>query len=138
MSTGIEDWIEEDYESYTEEDAEGSEIESDSEDKSSDHDLDSTPDSPYTMRTKNWRSLPNRAERILSVLEFMKQQQVDLPLLLWSISWNDPVLNSNTMVHWERTALLASRELPRILRSWYNPPKAHGSGKKTCAGRAAI
>jgi hypothetical protein len=106
-------------------------------------DLESQPSEPSSLqrqrhpsfhRTENIRRLLDNhslAERIQSVLDFMKSVDINLPILLWAISWNIPELVSDLKVSAERTALMLSDELPGILAHWCRPPRKHNSGIRT-------
>jgi hypothetical protein len=48
----------------------------------------------------------------------MKSVNLNLPLLLWAISWNVPELVSDPRVAAETTALMVSEELPGLLAHW--------------------
>jgi hypothetical protein len=45
----------------------------------------------------------------------MDRLHLNLPLLLWAISWNVPSLTANNRIRFARTALMVSDELPAIL-----------------------
>ncbi|KAI0670268.1 hypothetical protein C8Q78DRAFT_1090586 [Trametes maxima] len=68
----------------------------------------------------------------------MRSLRLDLPLLLWSMSYNVPELVEDQLVKFERTALLSSSELPSLLRAWHKPPRSHGRGIKSKGGSRAI
>jgi hypothetical protein len=63
----------------------------------------------------------------------MRSVDINLPILLWAISWNVPELVSDPKVSAERTALMLSNELPGILAHWCHPPQKHGLGIRTKA-----
>jgi len=90
---------------------------------------------PHRQRTHSWKSFLEQndllVDRVLRVLEFMNSQQIDLPLLLWAISWTVPELRSNPTVVYARTTLMVSIELPTILSHWHKPPRLHNSGFRT-------
>ena len=65
----------------------------------------------------------------------MKTQDINLPILLWAISWNVPELISDPDVSAERTALMVSTELPQILACWHTPPRRHNTGIRTKGAR---
>ena len=101
---------------------------------------DSLPRShPFILRTQNlFEFLTNNGllvDRVRKVLAYMKTQDVNLPILLWAISWNVPELASDPGVSAERTALLISTELPQILACWRKPPRKHNSGIRTKGAR---
>ena len=91
---------------------------------------------PFLYRNENIRqSFDNQSlsERVRQVLDFMKSVNINLPILLWAISWNIPELISDPKVSAERTALMLSDELPRILAHWRQPPRKHNTGIRTRA-----
>jgi|ERR1700722_15101014 len=98
--------------------------------------------SPHQYRTRNYRRFLEEngllVDRILLVLEYMNSIQVDLPILLWAISWNVQELVENPVVQFMRTALMVSDELPEILANWHKPPRAHGAGTRTKAALEAM
>jgi hypothetical protein len=66
---------------------------------------------PFLYRNENIRqSFDNQSlsERVHLVLDFMKSVNINLPILLWAISWNVPELISDAKVSAERTALMVS------------------------------
>jgi hypothetical protein len=111
----------------TEEDSVLSDSDATSENSSQDStEENSAPDSPYTRRTGRWLHEPDIVARILRVLEKMKLEHVDLPILLWAILYNYEELDQNSSVVFERTSLLCSKELPEILGRIYERPNRHG------------
>lgn len=91
---------------------------------------------PYTLCTERIRrSSDNQsiAERVRLVLAYMKSLDINLPVLLWAISWNIPELVSDLNVAAERTALMVSDELLGILSHWRRPPRKHNKGIRTKA-----
>jgi hypothetical protein len=78
--------------------------------------------------------------RVLDILTYMESLQFDLPILLWALSWNDayPGLVSNNKARFARTGLTTSELLPKILRLWHHPPRAHNRGVRTEAARQAM
>ncbi len=97
---------------------------------------------PHQDRTKEFRAFHEArgdlSETVVEVLEFMKARQIDLPLLLWSVSWNVPSLVSNAVVKYARTALMHSAELPGLIRTWYRPPRTHERGQRTEAAHEPL
>jgi hypothetical protein len=63
----------------------------------------------------------------------MSSVNINLPILLWAISWNIPELVSDLKVSAERMALMVSNELLWILAHWWCPPWKHNSGIHTKA-----
>ena len=78
------------------------------------------------------------SECVLQVLDLMDILHLNLPLFLWAISWNVPKLTFNNCVHFARTVLMVSDELPGILAHWHRPPCSHGQGICTKATRKAL
>jgi hypothetical protein len=68
----------------------------------------------------------------------MDKLHLNLPLLLWAISWNVPELTSHNRVCFARMALMVSDELPGILAHWHRTPCSHGQGIWTKAVRKAL
>jgi hypothetical protein len=83
---------------------------------------------------------PEVCQRVLSVLEYMESLQLNLPILLWVLCWNDayPELVSNNKARFARTGLTTSELLPEILKIWHQPPRTHGRGVRTEAARQAM
>jgi hypothetical protein len=79
------------------------------------------------------QSLASLAARVRLVLDFMRSVNINLPILLWAISWNVPELVSDSNVSAERRALMVSKELPGILSHWRRPPRKHNAGIRTRA-----
>ena len=92
---------------------------------------------PHRQRTRNWREFLEShgllVNRILLVIAHMESLQIDLPILLWAISWNVPELTSNPHIRFARTSLMVSEELPVILSRWHKPPRTHSTGIRTHA-----
>jgi hypothetical protein len=91
--------------------------------------------------SKFWRVLNVYGDilrRIHSVLDHMHQLSINLPILLWAISWNMERLINDDKIRWARTTLMVSDELPAILRNWWRPPRSHGKGIRTRAGSIAV
>ena len=76
---------------------------------------------------------PEVCRRVLNVLEYMESLQLNLPILLWALCWNEayPDLVSNNKARFARTGLTTSELLPGILRLWHHPPRAHNRGIRT-------
>ncbi|TCD71585.1 hypothetical protein EIP91_007332 [Steccherinum ochraceum] len=100
----------------------------------------SSESNPYRNSTRKYRQYRPHTipSRVLEVMRFMKRKKIDLPILLWAISWNVPSLVHHTAVKYERTKLMVSRELPEILATWYRPPRRHTKGIRTVAARHAM
>ena len=105
----------------------------------------STRTSPYQQRSRNLRRFLEDSgllvERVLSVLHFMRANDIDLATLLWAlwaVSWNVDELNQDTLVSFERTSLMLSDDLPQILDNWFRPSRSHSAGTCTQAGRRTM
>jgi hypothetical protein len=83
---------------------------------------------------------PGVCRRVLDVLEYIKSLQLNLPILLWALCWNEayPDLISNNKARYARTGLTTSELLPGILKLWHHPPRAHNCGVRTEAARQAM
>jgi hypothetical protein len=64
--------------------------------------------------------------------------RINLPILLWAISWNVEDLILDPYVKFNRTALMLSEELPTILSHWFKPPRSHNQGIRTKAAQAIL
>lgn len=73
----------------------------------------------------------------METLTFMKNQKLDLALLLWNLT-NLSELVDNSVASFELTALLVSDELSSILESLHLRPRKHNQGIKRSAGRETI
>lgn len=96
---------------------------------------------PFLQRNENIRQSfdnPSLSEHVCLVLDFIKTVNINLPILLWAISWNIPDLVSDPKVSAERTALMVSDELSGILAHWWHPPWKHNSGIRTKAAYDTI
>lgn len=98
--------------------------------------------SPYQQRTKNYRAYHQEhgtlCEAIRSVLGCMRSNHIDLPLLLWGLSYNVPELVTDELSKYERIALLSSDELPGFLKIWSKPPRTHGLGTRSKGAAEAV
>ncbi|TBU26765.1 hypothetical protein BD311DRAFT_779457 [Dichomitus squalens] len=66
-------------------------------------------------------------DRVKSILAYMESVDMNLPLFLDALSWGDDACIADPKVQYERTALMGSEELPRILERWYKVPRASAS-----------
>ena len=97
---------------------------------------------PHLRQTESrWKDL-NRAgdisARVIRVLRFMEELRINLPILLWAISWNVEDLISDPSVKFARTTLMVSKELPTILSHWFKPPRSHNQGIRTKAAQEIL
>ncbi|KAI0634747.1 hypothetical protein C8Q77DRAFT_1156148 [Trametes polyzona] len=101
-------------------------------------------ESPHRNRTKSYRDYHNSrgpgslAAAVRLVLHYMRSKKVDLPLLLWAISYNLLELINDELVKFERSAFLASLEFLCLLRTWHTPPRGHSRGIRSKGARAAL
>lgn len=99
---------------------------------------------PHRRQTLNFREFlaitGDISERVVEVLDLMDSLHLNLPLLLWAISWNVPELVLHSRARFARTALpvMTSEELPGILANWHRPPRAHNQGIRTKAACNAM
>ncbi len=99
--------------------------------------------SPYLSRTNAFRKFQNnltpqdRANRCTAAIDYLASTwQLDITLLLDYVSWG--LETDNKVIKYARTALMMSEELPRILQRWHCPPREHGRGIRTKAGRKVM
>ena len=69
------------------------------------------------------------AAKIHDILDYISSLGLDLPLFLDAMSWGSPECHSDRKIQYARTSLLASKELPQILRRWFKPPRRMKEGK---------
>ncbi|KAI0756508.1 hypothetical protein C8Q80DRAFT_1051872, partial [Daedaleopsis nitida] len=75
---------------------------------------------------------------VRAVLACMEEHKIDLPLLLWAISYNEPELVDDHCVRFARTALLSSEEMSGLLKVWARPPRKHGQGTRSKGASTAL
>jgi hypothetical protein len=90
----------------------------------------SMPDSPYNARTRRLSALPGIAGRVKATIEYMKTQNLTLPLLLSSLFYEHEELDQDPRVVWERTCLTSYSDLVSILKRMHHRPKRHNAGQK--------
>ncbi len=99
-------------------------------------------DSPHRRRTKSYRqhheTAGSLADAVRSVLGCMREHRLDLPLLLWAMSYNVTELVTDPLAKFECTALLSSTELYDLLKTWARPPQAHNQGTRSKGASATI
>ncbi len=83
---------------------------------------------------------PEVCRHVLDVLAYMESLQLNLPLLLWALCWNDnyPDLVSNDKARFARTVLMILELMPGILQVWHHPPCTHNRGVRTEAAWRAM
>ncbi len=83
---------------------------------------------------------PEVCRRVVDILEYMESLQLNLPILLWALCWNEtyPGLVTNHKARFARTGLTTSELLPGILKLWHHPPRSHGRGIRTEAAHRAM
>ncbi|KAI0073320.1 hypothetical protein K474DRAFT_1677972 [Panus rudis PR-1116 ss-1] len=72
-------------------------------------------------------------DHVLRVLEYLNQQDLNLPLLLWELFWTNDELYSDDKARYARTELMLSQEFEDLLQLWHKPSRTHNRGVKTCA-----
>ena len=78
------------------------------------------PDIPiYVKNTRSKKDTNLIAQKVRQILDCISSQGLDLPLFLDILSWGYPECYSDRKIQYARTSLLASEELPIILRRWY-------------------
>ncbi|KAI0634114.1 hypothetical protein C8Q77DRAFT_1056061 [Trametes polyzona] len=81
----------------------------------------------HTQAMRERLGSASKVERVRRILEFMESLDMNLPIFLDALSWGDDGCTSDPKVRYERTALMHSEELPRILERWYRVPRASES-----------
>jgi hypothetical protein len=61
--------------------------------------MQSSDSNPECQRTRNLRQFLEQnnllVERVLAIIDFMRSVDINLPILLWAISWNVPELRAD-------------------------------------------
>ncbi|EIW75949.1 hypothetical protein CONPUDRAFT_76987 [Coniophora puteana RWD-64-598 SS2] len=82
---------------------------------------------------------PTIVARMEETINFMKERGLDVPLFLLYFSWGDRACIQSSIIRSARTALMTSPLLPKILRTWWKPPRPVGSTKpRPQAARVAM
>jgi hypothetical protein len=76
---------------------------------------------PLKIKMKQRLANEDLASKAKEVLSCMKQQKINLPILLDALSWGDA---DPEIQYYARTSIMVSDELPGILRRWYKPPQS--------------
>ena len=76
----------------------------------------------------------NAAAKVASVLHYMNSLGLNLPLFLDLLSWGDQGCIAHPKIRYERSALMASEELPSILSRWHKPPRTQTSTHRRAQG----
>jgi len=76
----------------------------------------------------------NAATNVASVLHYMNSLGLNLPLFLDLLSWGDQDCIAHPKIRYERSALMASEELPSILSRWHKPPHTQTSTHRRAQG----
>ncbi|KAI0071976.1 hypothetical protein K474DRAFT_1668395 [Panus rudis PR-1116 ss-1] len=85
------------------------------------------------QRTTTTLATEELRTRVLNVLDYMDKQDLNLPLLLWELFWNNDELYSDDKARYARTELMLSEEFEQLLRLWHKPTRFHNKGVKTRA-----
>ncbi|KAK7034216.1 hypothetical protein R3P38DRAFT_2423837, partial [Favolaschia claudopus] len=115
-------------------------------DESMDEEEDSTPVSPFVLRTRRLRAvldkLPDEevVTRLSHVLDALDKNGLDVALFVETMCWGRECAVQNPRVRYARTAFMCSDELPLILKRCLKPPRWNSSIRKKRAkgGRAAL
>jgi hypothetical protein len=107
-------------------------------------DEEDLPDIP--IHVKNTRSKKEKldtnliAQKVRHILDCISSHGLDLPLFLDALSWGYPECHSDRKIQYARTSLLASEELPIILRRWYKPPRSfiEAKGRRPAGAQATL
>ena len=62
--------------------------------------------------------------KIIAVLWFLEEQEINLPLFLDAFSWGHKECRDVLLIRQARAQLFHSKEMPRILKHWWTPPKS--------------
>jgi hypothetical protein len=92
----------------------------------------SAPSAQHTRKLwKNYLENPQKLrDGVRNVLDCMKANEINLPVLLTAISpGGDQELSTDKRAVYQRTALLISDDFPKLLRVWHHRPKSHNKGK---------
>jgi hypothetical protein len=74
------------------------------------------------------------AGKVAAVLRYMNTLGLNLPLFLDLLSWSDPECVTDPKIHYERSALMLSEELPSIISRWHHPPRTKKSTHRRAHG----
>lgn len=78
-----------------------------------------------------WKNLrdnnANLLQKVHKVLYTMDAEGINMPILLSLFCWGTPATISDEKIRFERTALMVSDELPRILEAMRKPPRSSES-----------
>jgi hypothetical protein len=102
---------------------------SSSEESDDDENIPSIPVCIENTRLKKAKLEGNLAAKVRNILDYISTLGLDLPLFLDAVSWGSPQCHSDRKIQYARTSLLASKELPQILRRWLKPPRRMKEGK---------
>ncbi|KAK7021631.1 hypothetical protein R3P38DRAFT_2533610 [Favolaschia claudopus] len=109
-------------------------------------DEDSTPLSPFVLRTRRLRAvlddLPDQEieAKLSSVLDVLDENGLDVALFLEALCWGRECAVHNPRIRYARTSFMCSDELPIILKLCLKPPRWNSSTRKkrTKGGRVAL
>ncbi|KAI0635511.1 hypothetical protein C8Q77DRAFT_1052916 [Trametes polyzona] len=98
----------------------------------------------YTASVRNVLSAGGRSieQRVLSVLESIQAEGLNLEIFLGALFWGDAACTTNHKIKHERAVFMRSTTLVEVLQRWWHPPTSKHSGGAqamedfvlTCAG----
>ena len=80
-------------------------------------------DNTHKLRERQVQFPYSIAACVRTILYFMDAMGLNLPLFLDYLSWGDVECVQDPRIHYERTALMVSDELPIVLKRWLSPPR---------------
>ncbi|KIJ11048.1 hypothetical protein PAXINDRAFT_85068 [Paxillus involutus ATCC 200175] len=91
---------------------------------------DEPPQLEHTQRKKAVLEGKELLPKVLKVLDTIHAEGLSLSLFLNALSWGDDQCTASDRVHYARTGLLLSEELPGILLCWYKPACNKNKGRR--------
>ena len=77
-------------------------------------------------------------DKIQYIFGVMDRLGINLTIFLDAVSWGDGECTANSKIHYERSGLMKSDELPQILRRWWRPPRGSTSNKKRASAASGV
>ncbi|TFK90447.1 hypothetical protein K466DRAFT_484717 [Polyporus arcularius HHB13444] len=79
------------------------------------------------------------ADSVLRILDAISKERMTVGRFLKALSWGNATCVSNGRIRNTRTAFMNSPELPRLLETWWKPPRSPNSHKsRSDAGRSVL
>jgi hypothetical protein len=91
---------------------------------------------PHTQHLCNCRTA-RLVDKIQYIFEVMDPLSINLTIFLDAVSWGDGECMANSKIHYERSGLMKSDELPQILHHWWRPPRRSSTSNKKHASAAS-